>query len=116
MSVKIIATEDRYGVQVVAADNNGSGFFESAIKVYAALNQSCNSSQILALFLRAMVDYIVEEESEWIAGDKVECERQDRTIKACVVAMSAFGENIFLERAIKKANAFINNSLDEEGL
>jgi hypothetical protein len=74
------------------------------------MNQSCTGEEILAVFLSAMVNYIVDQESDWVAGDDKGCEQQDRTIAACVAAMQLLGKNIFLESAIKKANSFIDAS------
>lgn len=108
--IKVSATEDRAGVQVVASDSEGGSFFESAINVYDAMNASCDGESILGLFLSSMVDYIVDREAEWVAGDEEGCEQQDRAIAACVAAMQLLRQNVFRDNAIKKATEFIDAS------
>ncbi len=108
--IKISATEDRAGVQVVASDSEGGSFFQSAINVYDAMNSSCDGESILGLFLSSMVDYIVDREAEWVAGDEKGCEQQDRAIAACVAAMQLLRQNVFRDNAIRKATKFIDAS------
>jgi hypothetical protein len=105
--IKITAVEDRAGVQVTASDSEGGGFFESAIMVYGAMNEHHDSSVMLGEFLRSLINYIVDEESEWIAGEPAKCEKQERTLVACVDAMSNLDRAVIRDQAIKKAKDFL---------
>lgn len=106
--IKITAVEDICGVQVTASDNQGGGFFESAINVYEAINREHDSSIILGEFLRSLINYIVDEESEWVAGNPVRCDQQNRTLEACVEAISKLDRNVIRDQAIQKAKDFLN--------
>lgn len=108
--IKISATEDRAGVEVVGSDSRGGNFFESAINVYDAMNESSNSESILALFLSSMIDYIVDREAEWVDSDEEGYARQDRAIAACLAAMQLLRQNVFRDNAIRKATEFIDAS------
>lgn len=106
--IKITAVEDVCGVQVTASDNKGGGFFESAINVYEAINRGHDSSVMLGEFIRSLINYIVDEESEWVAGNPVRCDQQSRTLEACVEAISKLGRTVIRDQAIQKAKDFLN--------
>lgn len=108
--IKVSATEDRSGIQVVASDSEGGSFFQSAINVFDAMNTTCDGESILGLFLNSMVDYIVDREAEWVAGDVEGCDQQDRSIAACVAALQLLRKNVFRDNAIRKATEFIDAS------
>lgn len=109
--VKIVATDSRLNCRLTAeGGGEDDDFFKTAIAVYDALNPSCTSGNIALDFLVAIVNYMVDDESDWIAGDIEKCEQQDRCIEGVISALECFQPNAKRDRAIEKAKAFVEEN------
>ena len=116
--VKITAKEEKFGC-ILTSEGGGdyTPFFAAAINVFDSMNPSCDSASIAIEFLIALVNYIVDKESDWVAGDSEGRDMQGKSIAIAIASLEVLSSCYRVERAIQKAKAFIeasNNPTDPQ--
>ncbi len=104
-----ITAVDKRGSHVVTVESSADdkSFFRVALNVFEGLNNNATSVEMIRSFLVAVVDYMITEEAEWIAGDKEACDEQDKYILFAIKALESFPPCVLHEGLIRQAKEYL---------
>ena len=106
----IIATKTMNNCTVTSQSHEKDlSFFEAAINVYDSLDSTCSSNEMLASFCIALVDYIVDLESDWVAGDEAKCDKQEKCLRSAIAVLETIDAFWLRNNAIEKGKKYLNH-------